>query len=331
MTPMTIIGGYLGAGKTTLVNHLLHHADGRHFAVLVNDFGDVDIDGELIDSTGDGIITLTNGCVCCSLADGLAVALDQVRSRLDHIDHVLVEASGVADPTAIVPYGVAARFDVRPPIVVVDATQVRRRAADRYTGDTVLTQIGGAGVCVVNKVDLVDANERDALLRWLTEVAPDVPLVEAERSVVDPSIVIAGAVPVATRSRALDGRDLTRAHDVHSDGHPHRSWTIKIAEPLDRATVLGALDALPTEVVRVKGFVLLDDDPQHRYVVQRAGGRADIKRADPWRDRHPATTIVVIAVGDPVDPIALRTALTGPERPPRGGLRPMKYEGEPAD
>jgi G3E family GTPase len=314
---MTIIGGYLGAGKTTLLNHLLTHADGHRFAVLVNDFGEVDIDGALIRHADDAIVTLTNGCVCCSLADGLVIALDQVRARLDGIDHVLVEASGVADPAGIIPYGVAAGFDVRRPIVVVDATQVRRRAADRYTGDTVLTQLGGAGTCVVNKVDLVGSGELEALRRWLTEVAPDVPIVEAVRSVVDPSIVVDGVSPGAPRSRTYDDPDLGRAddvHDVHDGGGPHQAWTIETDDPLDRETVLVTLDALPTEVVRVKGFVYLDDDPQHRYVVQRAGGRTDLERADAWGGRSPATTMVVIAVGDGVDPIALRSALSGRAR-----------------
>ena len=103
--PFTVIGGYLGAGKTTLLNHLLTNARGLRVAVLVNDFGSVNIDVDLIRSHDGDTINLANGCMCCSLVGGFAQAIGQVRNRAESFDHVVIEASGVADPAKIAQYG----------------------------------------------------------------------------------------------------------------------------------------------------------------------------------------------------------------------------------
>lgn len=169
--PLAVIGGYLGAGKTTLLNHLLRHSRGWRLAVLVNDFGSVSIDAELIER-GDGeTISLANGCICCGLAGGFALALDGLRERADPPEHIVVEASGVADPREIGQYGHLPGFRLDGAIVVADAETVRRRAADGYVGAQVERQLRGADPIVLNKADLVGLEERGAVERGLRAVA----------------------------------------------------------------------------------------------------------------------------------------------------------------
>ena len=151
----TIIGGYLGAGKTTLINNLLRDSGSLRLAVLVNDFGDINIDAELIASHDGETIQLASGCICCSLADGFMMALNQVSKRGNQIDHVVVEASGVSDPVKIGQYGAILRLELNGVIVLADAEQIREKAANKYVGDAVIRQLQGADLLVLNKVDRV--------------------------------------------------------------------------------------------------------------------------------------------------------------------------------
>ena len=140
---VTIIGGYLGAGKTTLLNRLLADVHGMRLAVLVNDFGAVNIDAALIANRDGETISLTNGCVCCSIGDNLGIALYDLAERRDGPEHIVVEASGVADPARIAHYaGCHPRLDLDGIVVVVDAETVQARADDKYVGDVVRQQLG---------------------------------------------------------------------------------------------------------------------------------------------------------------------------------------------
>ena len=140
--PVTVIGGYLGAGKTTLLNALLRNESGTRFAVLVNDFGSINVDAEAIASTGADTVELTNGCTCCTIGGDLVLALKAVLARPQPPDAIVIEASGVADPAAV------ARLAACHPalasqvtIVVADAETVRARADDKYVGGLVRRQL----------------------------------------------------------------------------------------------------------------------------------------------------------------------------------------------
>jgi len=128
--PLTVLGGYLGSGKTTLLNHLLTQADGIRVAVLVNDFGEVNIDAALITGHDGDTISLSNGCMCCKMADGFAAAIAEILKQANRFDHVIVEASGVAEPGKIAQTGQAFGLKVDGVLVVVDAEQVRNQAAN---------------------------------------------------------------------------------------------------------------------------------------------------------------------------------------------------------
>src|ERR1700744_4083449 len=168
--PVTLIGGYLGAGKTTLVNHLLRNADGRRLAVLVNEFGELPIDADLIEARDGNLLSISGGCICCSFGSDLLGALLQLKDRADAIDHLLIETSGVALPASIVQsLALLPDLALDGVIVVADAETIEQRSRDRYMADTVLAQLAGADIILLNKIDLVSRERLCAISRWLGE------------------------------------------------------------------------------------------------------------------------------------------------------------------
>jgi G3E family GTPase len=276
--PFTVIGGFLGAGKTTLLNRLLRGATGRRFAVMVNDFGTLDIDGGLVADHGGDTIALANGCLCCTIGDSLVVTLLSLLDRPERFDHIVVEASGVADPGRIADLAVLeprlARDGV---IVVVDAAHVRERAADRRVGDTVTRQLGAADLLVLNKVDL--AHDLDALRGWLATHSA-APVLEARHADVPLDLLFG----------------LDRYGGLAGDGaaHSFASWSYEWPEPVERETVLAMLhDA--AGVLRAKGIVRFADAPGRRSVVHLVGHRLDISDGGPWNDTA-ASRLVLLGV-----------------------------------
>jgi G3E family GTPase len=165
--PVTVIGGYLGSGKTTLLNQMLRQSTGRRVAVLVNDFGDIGIDGDLIAAADGDTITLTNGCVCCMIGSDLMTALWSIRDRAEPPDHVIIEASGIADPAPISHHALTPGFDLDGVVVLLDAETVRRRERHPVVGRTIRRQLAAADVLVLNKIDVVSAAQLDELKRRL--------------------------------------------------------------------------------------------------------------------------------------------------------------------
>ncbi|MFT3819963.1 MAG: CobW family GTP-binding protein [Rubrivivax sp.] len=172
--PAVVVGGWLGAGKTTLVNALLRRAGGRRIAVLVNDFGSVNIDADLIEGAAAGVLALSGGCLCCAFGDDLLGTLAAVAARDPRPDAVLVELSGVALPAAVLrTLGLSGAVEATGALVLADATAVRRQAQDRYVGDTVRQQLQQADWLLPSKTDLLAvAGEADDVERWLQAQAP---------------------------------------------------------------------------------------------------------------------------------------------------------------
>jgi G3E family GTPase len=264
MIPFTVIGGFLGAGKTTLLNRLLAGAAGRRFAVLVNDFGALDIDGRLVAEHGGDTIALANGCLCCSIGDSLIETILKLLKQPERFDHIVVEASGVADPSRIADIAVLEpRLTRDGVIVVVDGWDVRARAEDRRVGDTIVRQVKAADLLVLNKVDI--AEDVAGTRAWLARLSP-APVLEARR----------GMVPL----------DLLFGLERHgaAGGPPDdsfRSWSYEWSEPVDRETLLALLRDAP-DVLRAKGIVRFADTPDRRTIVHMVGRRIDIDEDGPW-------------------------------------------------
>jgi G3E family GTPase len=286
--PYTVLGGYLGAGKTTLLNQLLLSSAGARLAVVVNDFGAIGIDAELIANQDGDTINLTNGCVCCSASDGLADVLDRLRARSDDIDHVIVEASGVSDPVRIGNYAGPFGFELRGVIVLADAEQVRARSADKYVGRTVVGQLRGADMLVLTKTDLVEQSQLDGVRTWLGDTAPGTPILEAVHGIVSTDIVLGELGPTP------DSPTTGATHHVDYD-----TWSHERSGSIDRSALEAFISALPEGVFRAKGFVHLSDEPEQRHVLQIVGRRVSLTRHAPQvaGEEHRTRLVVISAPG----------------------------------
>lgn len=166
--PVTLIGGYLGSGKTTLINHLLAENQRQKIAVLVNDFGDLAIDAQLIESTQDNIVSLNGGCVCCSYGNDLSNAIIDVLSLNPAPDHIVIEASGVALPGAIASsLSLIQGVSMHGVVIMTNVETIKAQSEDRFVGDTIQRQLDSADIVVLNKIDLLDENSLEEIQSWM--------------------------------------------------------------------------------------------------------------------------------------------------------------------
>ena len=267
-TPVTIIGGYLGSGKTTLVNHLLRNADGNRLAILVNEFGELQIDADLIEAQDDDIISLAGGCVCCSYGNDLIMAMLDMAKMDPRPDHVILEASGVALPGAIASsLSLLNDFSVDGIVVLTDAETIRKRSTDKYMGDTILRQLESADILLLNKIDLISNQERKLTLDWLEEITGNSPIIETQDSEVHPTVLL---------------RDFSRQDTTGSLSSPHQrdnfqSGFISAGLPVDPTEFAECLVKDHRGLVRAKGFVKSRDGSV--CTIQIVGKRVEITPA----------------------------------------------------
>ncbi len=299
--PVTVLGGYLGAGKTTLLNHILRSTNER-IVVIVNDFGSINIDESLIVAADSDKITLANGCICCSLVDGLASALEQVRALDPTPDRLVIEASGVSNPSSIAAYAHGRGLHLDGIVVVVDAETIRTRSNDRYVGDTVRRQIVAADLLILNKTDLITPTDLADLRTWLASLGG------AGRAMIN---AVQGQVPFD----ALLGAGSFSSDDVRccdglnepasGTGNPENlfvSWSISTEQPFNQKRLHTVLSSWSPEVVRVKGIIRVAADPgqpDQRVIVHRVGSRLSFTLDGVWKGGP--STLVAIGLREYVD------------------------------
>ncbi|MDG2113993.1 MAG: GTP-binding protein [Actinomycetota bacterium] len=308
---VSVIGGYLGAGKTTLVNNVLRNADER-IAVLVNDFGDINIDEDLIESRDGDTLSLSNGCICCSLIDGLAGALHTIRELDPRPDRLVIEASGVADPATVAGYAHGNGLTLDAVVVLADVETVQQKCDDPYVGDTVVAQLGAADFIVLNKIDLVEPAKAAAVRRWLASRWPAAYIVETSQAAV-PSSILFGR-PAAPRPEEPHHNHIHehRRHDGHTGpaDSVFETWSWTGTDQLTRAAVERLMGQLPPDVVRAKGTLWLDTEPDRVTVLQRVGHRWSLRSGTPWEG--PAESrVVCIGLRESIDQEWLAAQLTG--------------------
>ncbi|WP_271273755.1 CobW family GTP-binding protein [Aliamphritea hakodatensis] len=248
--PFTVIGGFLGAGKTSLVNHLLASAEQR-YAVLVNDFGALNIDAGLIREHQGDTIALANGCICCSLAAGFSKGLGQVLDNLQSFDHIIVEASGIADPGRIQDIArIEPRLETRGNPVMLDARQLLQQAQDPHIGSLIHQQIAAADLLIVNKHNLLTATDSRALTHFLEQLS-DASLLYTDWGRVDPADLL--ALPARPRK--------FRPLLAEATNHGLYSEILTAEMPLQYDRFHTWAEGLSADILRGKGLVHFTDKP----------------------------------------------------------------------
>jgi G3E family GTPase len=294
--PLTVIGGFLGAGKTTLLNRLLSGDHGLRIAVLVNDFGRINIDAALIRSRTEDTISLANGCACCTIAGDLTKTLIGLAGREDPPEAIVLEASGLADPLGIAQIALAnpaLRLDGI--LAVVDAEAALRLAEDPACGPTFATQAAAADLVILNKIDLVDADALAKARALVGELAPGKPVIETTEADVPTDVVLG-----IRSARELPSRFAVPTG--HADAF--RSWSASTDSLLDGERVREMLSSLPAGTLRAKGILRLSDDPGRRTVFQRVGLRSSYTAQD-WPDAVRGSSLVIIGPDREIDVDAL--------------------------
>ncbi len=316
--PVTVLSGSLGAGKTTLVNHLLSTAGDRELAVLVNDMGEVNVDADLVAEgseldVDDGVTELSNGCICCELQDDLETAV--VRLAQDRsFDHLLVESSGISEPAPVARLfttesRVAALYDVDGLLTVLntpqfldwfggDATPERRGSeGDRPLSDLLVEQVEVSNIVLLNKADQCSEAELDEAESLVGALQPDVETIRTTFSAVDPDRLLGvdrfeetAVADLPGWKRALDGDHDSHDHSGGYDSHDHRhpdelygvdSFTYRRRQPFDPEQFAEFLRELPPEIVRAKGTVWLAGC-ETRITMSQAGPSIRATAQGPW-------------------------------------------------
>lgn len=291
VTSVTLLSGFLGAGKTTLLNRILRAEHGRRVAVLVNDFGDVSIDAELVVGVEDGAVTLQNGCICCTIRDDLTVAVRDLLRRPEPPEQIVVEMSGISEPRNVLfsfrvmeqrwPLGLDGV------VAVVDAENFPDPGDPHYL--LAREQIAVADVVLLNKVDLVDAARLAALRERLIRYVPSARLLSA-RDADAPLELVIGVGSRATQP-LLEPERAGEEHAEHAQAFS--TFTYRSERPLALDKLREVCVELPPAVFRAKGFVQLDARPKHRTLLQIVGRRATLKLGEPWPDDAPRQTTIV--------------------------------------
>lgn len=242
--PFTLLGGYLGAGKTTVINHVVRHADARRIVVLVNDVAAVNVDAAMIADHDGTTLSLTNGCVCCAIADDFAQTLEQIRAMPEPPDQVLMELSGVGEPARVAPWASTAGFRLDGIVVVADADQIVELATREYVGDTIGEQLTAADLVLLTKTDL--AADGGATARSLIGRHTSAPIVEVRDGAIDTDIVL-----------GIDRGDAALPQASLEVGE-YDTIVVDVGSPT-LAELEQLLADLPANVIRAKGLIRCSD------------------------------------------------------------------------
>ncbi|MFV0623321.1 cobalamin biosynthesis protein CobW [Sphingomonas sp. ac-8] len=337
-TPVTIVTGFLGAGKTTLISHLIRNARGRRLAVVVNEFGTLGVDGEILkgcaipDCPEENVVELANGCICCTVADDFVPTVERLLALDPRPDHILIETSGLALPkpllkafdwpairSRITVDGVIALADAEavaagrfaPDVAALDAQRLADPSIDHETplSEVFEDQLACADLVLLTKADLAGPEGIAAARATIAAEAPrPLPVIELVDGIIDPAVVLG--------LEAAAENDLA-ARPSHHDGeeeHEHDDFDSLVyqgAEIADPAALVERIEALAAsrDILRVKGYAAVAGKPM-RLLVQAVGARVRTQFDRPWRpDETRETRLVVIAEHDRIDAAAIQAAL----------------------
>ena len=335
--PVTVVTGFLGAGKTTLIRHLMQNPQGKRLGVLVNEFGTAGVDGDILKSCADencpenNIVELANGCICCTVADDFIPTIEALMALPQPPEHILIETSGLALPKPLLKAfewpAIRSRITVDGVIALadaeavakgqfapdLDAVQAQRDADDSLDHETPLSevfedQISCADIILLSKADLAGEDGVATARAVIEKESPrQLPILPMTEGVIDPRVVL------GLNAAAEDDLDARPSHhDGHHD-HEHddfESIVVEMGEVADPQALQDAIINLARErnILRVKGYVAVEGKPM-RMLVQAVGERLRAQYDKPWGSDTRRTQLVVIAEHDNIDTTAIHAAL----------------------
>ncbi|MEQ5827244.1 cobalamin biosynthesis protein CobW [Sulfitobacter sp. NFXS29] len=335
--PVTVITGFLGSGKTTLIRHLMTNAGGRRLAVLVNEFGTVGVDGDILkscaieDCPAENIVELANGCICCTVADDFIPTIEALMALPTRPDHILIETSGLALPKPLLKAfdwpAIRSKITVDGVIALADAEAVaagtfaadvaavdaQRLADDSLDHETPLSevfedQISCADIILMSKADLAGSEGLAKARKVIEAESPrEIPILEMTEGVIDPKVVL------GLNAAAEDDLAARPSHHDGHDDHEHDDFetvVIPMPEVADVEALVTAIERLAREqnILRVKGYVAVEGKPM-RLLVQAVGARVRQQFDRPWGSDPRAGHLVVIAEHDDINLAAIRDVL----------------------
>ena len=339
--PATVVTGFLGAGKTTLIRHMLENANGKRIALIINEFGDIGVDGEVLKGCGDetcrqeDVVELANGCICCTVADDFIPVMSKLIERQDAPDHIVIETSGLALPQPLVKAfnwpEISSAVTVDGVITVVDgpalsegrfahdhhAVDEQRKADPELDHESPLhelfeDQLSCADMVLINKADLLSDHDIEHLTADLKkETRKGAVLVPTRHGKMDIEALL------GLNAGAEDDMDNRKSHhEEHGeDDHDHddfETFAVSLGEISDRDRLMSQLEQMieKHDILRLKGFAAISGNPA-RLVIQAVGPRISSYFDRPWEnDESRATTLVVIGLKG-LDQTAIQTELTG--------------------
>ena len=321
--PFTVVGGFLGSGKTTLLNHLLSQSSGIRYAVLVNDFGKLNIDESLISKHSGRTVSLVNGCVCCSIANDFIETLIGLVSRIKDFDQVVVEASGVSEPDRImdiaridpelVPNGI---------VVMVDAAEVKSHVEDPLISQVVENQLRSADILVVNKIDLINEELLERLGKWLAVKSPSALKLNTSWGIVPLPLIFGGKDELSyNRARLIRGvkPEVRSEAQFHAKHGPQlfRSIALQGKKPLDSEVFKKWCENLPDSVIRGKGTLRFLSNPDQVWIWQKVGRRSTF---DLLKGGDPGNSLKALLIGTEEMPVSRILGVPG-------GMEEVRSEG----
>ena len=322
---INLLFGFLGSGKTTLVRRILGERGGeRPMAVIVNEFGEVGVDGEVISGSNVNLVELTSGCLCCTLRGSLMSAVEELREKAA-VEQIVVEATGVASPGDMLEdlndSKLAHELDIGPLVTVVDAPKFTR--LQQMLGEFYEEQVENADVVVLNKIDLAAQDELERARVAVREINPDATLLFAEQGDTDLALLLDGPESQLLAQMRMEADGHPHHHHEHGDDHGHgheqdhhhghdgghahhhahapaESFVMDASGEFSRAGLTDAFASMPANVWRSKGFLTVDGEPS---LLQFTMGQLDIGGA-PARERP-----YLVVIGEDLDRPAIESGL----------------------
>lgn len=308
-TPVTVLTGYLGAGKTTLLNRILSENHGKRYAVIVNEFGDVGIDNDLVVDADEEVFEMNNGCICCTVRGDLIRIIEGLMKRRNHFDAILIETTGLADPapvaqTFFVDEDVQSKTKLDAIVTVVDARHLLLEIDKAHEAQE---QLAFADIVLLNKIDLVSDEERAEVEKRIRRINPTAVIHRSERCQLPLENVLGRNAFDLDRVLEIEPEFLKHFHDHDHDDHV-TSFSLLSDAPLDPQKFFPWMQMIAQDfgpdMLRMKGIIAFANDDD-RFVMQGVHMLLEGDHQRPWKPDEPRTTRIVFIGRDlPQDTIA---------------------------